>query len=45
MVGVFFLVLLLLVLTLGLTGFSDRILSATIGEQLRTERTVLAETI
>ena len=45
MVGVFFLVLLLLVLTLGLTGFSDRILSATIGEQLRTERTALAETI
>jgi peptide/nickel transport system permease protein len=45
MVGVFFVVLLLLVLTLGLTGFSDRILSAVVGEQLRTERTTLAETI
>ena len=45
MVGVFFVVLLLLVLTLGLTGFSDRILAATIGEQLRAERTALAETI
>ena len=45
MIGVFFLVLLMLVLTLGLTGFSDRILSATIGEQLRGERTALAETI
>jgi peptide/nickel transport system permease protein len=45
MIGVFFIVLLLLVLTLGLTGFSDRILSATVGEQLRAERTSLAETI
>ena len=45
MVGVFFVVLLMLVLTLGLTGFSDRILAATIGEQLRAERTALAETI
>jgi peptide/nickel transport system permease protein len=38
-------VLFLLVITLGLTGYSDRILSATIGEQLRVERTALAETI
>jgi peptide/nickel transport system permease protein len=45
MIGVFFVVLMLLVLTLGLTGFSDRILSATVGEQLRAERTSLAETI
>ena len=42
---VFFVVLVMLVLTLGLTGFSDRILAATIGEQLRAERTSLAETI
>lgn len=45
MIGVFFVVLLLLVLTLGLTGFSDRILNAVVGEQLRAERTSLAETI
>ncbi|MCL4858916.1 MAG: ABC transporter permease [Caldilineaceae bacterium] len=45
MVGVFFVVLVLLVLTLGLTGFSDRILGAMVGEQLRAERTALAETI
>lgn len=45
MIGVFFVVMLLLVLTLGLTGFSDRILSAVIGEQIRAERTSLAERI
>lgn len=45
MIGVFFVVLLLLVLTLGLTGFSDRMLTAVVGEQLRAERTALAETI
>jgi peptide/nickel transport system permease protein len=45
MIGVFFVVLLLLVLTLGLTGFSDRILAAVVGEQLRAERSTLAETI
>ena len=45
MIGVFFVVLLLLVLTLGLTGFSDRILNAVVGEQLRAERTALAEKI
>lgn len=45
MIGVFGIVLVLLVLTLGLTGFSDRMLTATINEQLRAERTSLAETI
>lgn len=45
MIGVFFVVLLLLVLTLGLTGYSDRILNAVVGEQLRAERTALAEKI
>lgn len=45
LVGVFFIVLLMLVLTLGLTGYSDRILSATVGEQIRAERSALAEKI
>ena len=45
MIGVFFVVMLMLVLTLGLTGYSDRILKAVVGEQLRAERTSLAETI
>jgi peptide/nickel transport system permease protein len=45
MIGVFFVVMVLLVLTLGLTGFSDRILSAVVGEQIRAERTSLAEKI
>ncbi|MEZ4864368.1 MAG: ABC transporter permease [Caldilineaceae bacterium] len=45
MIGVFFVVMLLLVLTLGLTGYSDRILNAVVSEQLRAERTSLAETI
>ncbi len=45
LLGVFFVVLLMLVLTLGFTGFSDRILSAVVGEQMRAERTTLAETI
>jgi peptide/nickel transport system permease protein len=45
MIGVFFVVMLMLVLTLGLTGYSDRILTAVVGEQLRAERTSLAETI
>jgi len=45
MIGVFFVVLLLLVLTLGLTGYSDRILGAVVGEQVRAERTTLAEKI
>ena len=42
LVGVFFIVLLMLVLTLGLTGYSDRILSATLSEQIRAERSSLA---
>ncbi len=45
MLGVFFVVMLMLVFTLGLTGYSDRILNAVVGEQLRAERTALAETI
>lgn len=45
LVGVFFAVLILLVVTLGLTGFSDRMLNATINEQLRAERIALAQTI
>ncbi len=45
LVGVFFVVLLMLVLTLGLTGYSDRILSATVGEQIRAERSSLAQKI
>jgi peptide/nickel transport system permease protein len=45
LIGVFFVVMLLLVLTLGLTGFSDRILSAVVGEQIRAERSALAERI
>lgn len=43
--GVFFAVLLLLIVTLGLTGFADRMLNAVVGEQLRAERTALAQTI
>jgi len=43
--GVFFAVLFLLVVTLGATGFSDRMLGAVVNEQLRVERTALAETI
>jgi hypothetical protein len=38
-------VLVLLVITLGATGYSDRILDALIGEELRGLRTSLAETI
>jgi peptide/nickel transport system permease protein len=38
-------VLVLLVLTLGATGYSDRILSAQVGEELRALRTSLSETI
>lgn len=45
LVGVLLAVLLLLVATLGLTGYSDRILSAVVSEQLRLERTTLAQTI
>ena len=43
--GVLFVVLLLVVITLGATGFSDRMLQATINEELRGLRQSLAETI
>ena len=42
---VLIIVLFLLVLTLGATGFSDRILGAQVGEELRALRTGLSETI
>lgn len=43
--AVLVIVLFLLVLTLGATGYSDRILSAQVGEELRALRTGLSETI
>jgi peptide/nickel transport system permease protein len=43
--AVLIIVLLLLVLTLGATGYSDRILSAQVGEELRALRTGLSATI
>jgi peptide/nickel transport system permease protein len=43
--AVLIIVLTLIVLVLGATGYSDRILEAQIGEQLRTERTGLSETV
>jgi len=43
--AVFLAVLLILVVALGLTGFSERVLAATVGEQLRIERATLAQTI
>jgi peptide/nickel transport system permease protein len=43
--AVLVIVLFLLVLTLGATGFSDRILSAQVNEELRGVRTSLSETI
>jgi peptide/nickel transport system permease protein len=45
LVGVLLIVLLLLVVSLGATGFSDRMLQAAIGEELRELRPALAETI
>lgn len=45
LLGVLFVVLLLVVITLGATGFSDRILQATINEELRGSRQSLAQTI
>lgn len=45
LVGVLFAVLLLLVVTLGATGFSDRLLSAQVGEEIRGLRTSLSQTI
>ncbi len=43
--AVLIIVLFLLVLTLGATGYSDRILDAQVGEELRVLRTSLAQTI
>jgi peptide/nickel transport system permease protein len=43
--AVLVIVLLLLVLTLGATGYSDRILSAQVGEELRALRTSLSQTV
>lgn len=45
LIGVLLTVLVLLVVSLGATGFSDRMLSASVGEELRELRTALAETI
>lgn len=45
LIGVLLAVLVLLVVSLGATGFADRILEAQIGEELRALRTALAETI
>ena len=45
LVAVLFLVLVALVVTLGATGFSDRLLGAQIGEDLRGLRTSLSQTI
>ncbi len=45
LLGVLLAVLALVVVSLGATGFSDRVLNAVIREQLRTEREVLARTI
>ncbi len=43
LIGVLLVVLLLLVVTLGATGFSDRLLEATIGEEVRGLRTSLSQ--
>jgi peptide/nickel transport system permease protein len=43
--AVLVIVLVLLVLTLGVTGYSDRILEAQVGEELRAIRTGLSETV
>jgi peptide/nickel transport system permease protein len=45
MLGVLVAVLVLLAVTLGATGFSDRMLEAAVSEELRAQRTALAETI
>ena len=45
LVGVLLVVLFLLVISLGATGFSDRMLQAAVGEELRELRPALAETI
>jgi peptide/nickel transport system permease protein len=45
LVGVLFAVLLLVVVTLGATGFSDRMLGAIVSEEMRGARQALAQTI
>ena len=45
LLGVLAAVLVLLAVSLGATGFSDRMLEAAVGEELRTLRTGLAETV
>ncbi len=45
MLGVLLIVQVLVVISLGATGYSDRMLKAVIGEQLRAERISLAQTI
>jgi peptide/nickel transport system permease protein len=45
LIGVLFAVLVLVVITLGATGFSDRMLEATVSEELRGLRQTLSETI
>ncbi|MBI4202617.1 MAG: ABC transporter permease [Chloroflexi bacterium] len=45
LLGVLFVVLIMLVVALGATGFSDRMLRAIIGEEVRGLRTSLAQTI
>jgi peptide/nickel transport system permease protein len=45
LLGVLFAVLLLLVISLGATGFSDRLLQAQVGEEIRGLRTTLAQTV
>ncbi|MCI0888443.1 MAG: ABC transporter permease [Chloroflexi bacterium] len=45
LIGVLLVVLVLLVVSLGATGFSDRMLRAVVGEEVRGLRTALAETI
>ena len=45
LLGVLFVVLVLVVVTLGATGFSDRMLRATASEELRGLRQSLAQTI
>ena len=45
MIGVLIVVQFLVVISLGATGYSDRMLEAVIGEQLRGMRSSLAETI
>ena len=45
LLGVLLVVLVLLVVTLGATGYSDRILGAVVNEEMRGLRTTMAQTI